>query len=547
MILLLTLSLAFGHGGEDHGAPAPVLSSASSARIVISNERIDAALVLGSTSLGEVPVALLVADAETSAPANLASAKLALSGPGSVNADLSRAGPGQASGTLNVEEPGSYAGSIIAQLGERAELLAVSGLDFRAAEHDHTGAGPSWGLAVALGLLLLTVGLAAGWRLGRRAVAAILLLGAGLLSLRPIAVDAHGGEDHGAPSPGAQPTAGGALDLPMESQFLLGLRTVRLAPQPFQERVPAFGALVSAPDGAARVTAPVTGVLQAPAGGLPRPGTLVQAGQILANILETPSGADRVALLAGRAEATARLEQASADLVLAERDAAQIEALGDALSERERLDRQGRLSVARTAVDQVKRTLDAYDGARLTAIRAPITGRLAELTARPGDTVQVGDPLLRVVGDAALWMVGRVPERAALRLRAGADATVTTPASTAALPAQLLDAGLVADPSTGMVTVTLALDAQDLRPGLSATAWIATSEPRTTLSIPDAALVQSDGVPLVFVKTGPESFVARPVKLGARSGDAWEILAGLSSGERVVTEATGALRGLAGR
>ena len=150
MILLLTLSLAFGHGGEDHGAPAPVLSSASSARNVTSNERIDATLVLGSTSLGEVPVALLVADAETSAPANLASAKLALSGPGSVNADLTHAGPGQASGTLNVEASGSYAGSIVAQLEDRAELLAVSGLGFGAAEHDHTGAGPSWGLAVPL-------------------------------------------------------------------------------------------------------------------------------------------------------------------------------------------------------------------------------------------------------------------------------------------------------------------------------------------------------------------------------------------------------------
>ncbi len=547
MILLLSLSLAFGHGGEDHGAPAVVVSSVSGARIVTSNERIDAALVLGSTSPGEVPVTLLVADAETSAPANLASAKLALSGPGSANADLTHTGPGQASGTLNVEAPGSYAGSIVAQLGERAELLAVSGLDFGATEHDHTGAGPSWGLAVALGLLLLVVGLGVGWRLGRRAVVAALLLGAGGLALRPVTVDAHGGEDHGAPAPGAQPAAGGALALPMESQFLLGLRTVRVTPQPFQERAPAFGSLVSAPDGAARVTAPVTGVLQAPSGGMARPGTLVQAGQILANILEAPSGPDRVALLAGRAEAATRLEQASADLILAERDAAQIDALGDALSERERLDRQGRLSVARAAVEQVKRSLDAYDGARLSPIRAPITGRLAEVVARPGDTVQAGDPLLRVVGDAALWMVGRVPEREALRLRSGADATVTTPASTSALPAQLLDAGLVADPSTGMVTVTLALDAHDLRPGLSATAWIATSEPRTTLSIPDAALVQSDGVPLVFAKTGPESFVARPVRLGARSGDAWEILAGLAPGDRVVTEATGALRGLAGR
>jgi multidrug efflux pump subunit AcrA (membrane-fusion protein) len=65
--------------------------------------------------------------------------------------------------------------------------------------------------------------------------------------------------------------------------------------------------------------------------------------------------------------------------------------------------------------------------------------------------------------------------------------------------------------------------------------------------VPESAVLRGDGAPLVFVKTGPETFEARPVRVGARAGGSTEILAGLTAGERVVSTGTGALRALAGR
>lgn len=543
MILLLSLPDALAHGGEDHGAPAPTALSADGPRLPLSNARIDAVLALGADPPGVLPVVLWAADADTSAPLALSAAKLALSGPEPVALDLSPTSEGAAAGALTLQHPGTYAGSLVVQGGERTELLAVTGLNLAEEVHAHGAAAPSWAMAAGFGLVLLLLGLAIGRRWGRALGAAGVLLGASLL-VRPAPVEAHGGEDHGAPA--AQASApGGALTLPMASQFLIGLRTARVAPQLFQEQTPAFGALVAAPDGAARLVAPVSGLLQSSPGGLPRPGSAVTAGQLLGSIVETPTGPERADLAAGRAEIAASLQEARAALALAERDAAQIEALGAALSERERLERQGRLESARTAVEQADAALRAYDGARVTPIRAPISGTLTSVVARPGDAVAAGDPLMVVVGEAALWMVGRLPEREALGLTSGAEASVITPVG--ARLAQLLDAGGLSDPMTGMVSVTLALDAQDLRPGTSATAWLARGQARQALVVPEAALLRSEGAPMLFVKTGPETFEARSVRTGARAGESTEILAGLSAGERVVTSGIGALRALAGR
>ena len=543
MILLFAPSDALAHGGEDHGAPAPAPGAGGGLRLALSGARTDAVLALGGDHPGELPVSLWAADADTSAPLAWRAAKLSLSGPEGAALDLGPGVEGLAMGTLRLAQPGSYAGALVIQTGERAELLAVTGLSLEAPAEDHGAIAPSWAMVAGSGLLLLLLGLALGRRWGRALGAATLLAGATLLA-RPSPVEAHGGEDHGTPA--AQPAAaGGTLTLPMASQFLVGLRTTRVAPLPFQERTPAFGALVAAPGGAARLVAPLAGQLQDPPGGMPRPGSVVTAGQLLANLVETPTGADRADLAAGRAEIAARIQDARSALALAERDAAQIEPLGAALSAREVLERQGRLGSAIEALRQAEAALGAYEAARVTPICAPMGGRLTEVVARSGDAVAAGEPLMVVVGDAALWMVGRLPEREALGLASGADATVETAAG--ALPAQLLDAGGVSDPSTGMVTVTLAMNAHDLRPGLSATAWLARGPARQALVVPESAVLRGDGAPLVFVKTGPETFEARPVRVGARAGGSTEILAGLTAGERVVSTGTGALRALAGR
>jgi cobalt-zinc-cadmium efflux system membrane fusion protein len=589
MCALLLVGLALGHGGEEHGAP-PVVVAADSTRVSASSADLDAVLRVPDGPPGVArDVSLLLADHRTSAPIDGATATLTLSGPGSVRATLGSAGaPGVYHGDTTFPGDGTYAGSMIVQLppdaGEASDLsdgsagpvgggaeadgggvaggprppapgatrlLAVSGLVVGATpESAAVAAGglPVVTIAAGFGLVGL-VGVVFGFLLGRRAGTAASLLLAGVLGLATREVEAHGGEDHGGGG-AAPPPTGAGLNLLLERQFLVGLRTHVTTRDRFQERVPGHGRFVARPGQAASVGAPVDGTLLAPPGGFPTPGQAVRAGDVLALVREVPIGADRAMLAQERGDAATRVAEARRALALAERDMAGIEALGNALSERERLERRSAVEVAEVALREAERALASLAEGVTVPVRAPVAGRLGAVAARPGDQVAAGELLFRVSDPTGLWMEAAVSERLALGLLPGAPATVSAAAAPGRfLSATVLDAGQEADPATGSVTVTLAVDdaGLGLLPGMGATAWIGRGAARDALVAPAAAILDADGIALAFVKTGPESFEARELRIGARAGPEVEVLAGLAPGDRIVTEGVYALRSLAGR
>jgi cobalt-zinc-cadmium efflux system membrane fusion protein len=62
------------------------------------------------------------------------------------------------------------------------------------------------------------------------------------------------------------------------------------------------------------------------------------------------------------------------------------------------------------------------------------------------------------------------------------------------------------------------------------------------ITVPEAAIQQIHGKPTAFVEAAPGNFEARPLSLGARSGDFVEVKAGLSAGEKVVTKGAFSLK-----
>jgi multidrug efflux pump subunit AcrA (membrane-fusion protein) len=67
-------------------------------------------------------------------------------------------------------------------------------------------------------------------------------------------------------------------------------------------------------------------------------------------------------------------------------------------------------------------------------------------------------------------------------------------------------------------------------------AHVFTSAPEQRLAIPRTAVIDDGGTDVVFVQTGGEAFVRRPVVLGIRDGDSVEVWSGVAAGERVVSE-----------
>ncbi len=582
IFLVLTVSFVFAHGGEDHSTPAAArtVDAADAASVLATSSKLEAVLRVPHVPPGvSTEATLLLADFATSAPIEGASATLTLSGPGSLQAELGSAGPpGFYHGALTLPADGEYAGALVVSVPaalqdpgtagggvaggqsppapRSTELLAISGLHIAPPIVDSAETVGVGTVLAGLGVVALLVvvgsgGVLLGWLLGRRRAASVaaifVVLGVAGAGRR---VSAHGGEDHGEASAAPVASAGGTLTLRLDSQFLVGLRTSVLHRGEFQEQVAALGRFVARPGEAASLGAPVDGVLVAPPGGFPSPGQRVRAGDTLALLKELPGTADRVAIAEERSAAATRVAEAKVALALAVRDLAAVESLGASLSERERLVRQGAVEVARVALREAETALASVSGGVTVPIRAPVAGRLGPVGARPGDQVSAGATVFRIVEAAGLWMEATVPERHALGLIAGAPATVTaTAAPGRILSAVVLDPGQEADPATGLVTITLAVEAGELglRPGMGATAWVGQGSARDALFLPASAVVESNGARLAFVKTGPESFEARELQVGGRAGGGWELLAGVVAGERVVVDGGYALRSLAGR
>ena len=65
---------------------------------------------------------------------------------------------------------------------------------------------------------------------------------------------------------------------------------------------------------------------------------------------------------------------------------------------------------------------------------------------------------------------------------------------------------------------------------------VPTGEVVHAIAIPVNAIVHDKGMPLAFVQMSGETFARRELELGAQTNDFVQVRAGLTAGERVVTQ-----------
>lgn len=315
------------------------------------------------------------------------------------------------------------------------------------------------------------------------------------------------------------------------------------------------GAVGTPPGGSAEIGAPSTGRIIAPDKGLPHPGQSVRAGEVLAQLAPAPSSPEEAAR-AGLAvtEAQARASAARAALERAQRLIAD-----EAISQRELEDARRELAVAEQAVRAASSTERLFSGARAGSgagswrLVSPIAGTLAEVRATAGSTVAQGELLFRVVNLSKLWIRARVPEQDAARLRADKDASfqiagldswlpidVTAPDATASV----VTVGRTVDPGSRTVDVIYALHEPDprLRVGGLVRVSLPAGDDFSGVVVPRSALVDDDGLQVVYVQVDGEHFEERKVRAGPVQGELAGIVSGLSAGERIVTAGANVVR-----
>lgn len=201
----------------------------------------------------------------------------------------------------------------------------------------------------------------------------------------------------------------------------------------------------------------------------------------------------------------------------------------------QRLDRvESDLRVARAEVDRLEASQrESQTGLSFAEIRSPVSGRVVDRLAEPGDTAVPGRPLLRIYDPTVLRVEVPVRESLAVRLTVGDPLKVRIPSLDEEFEGVIDEIVPFAEPGarTLLVKVRLPYDSR-LYAGMFARVALPEGE-RAWLVVPERSVERVGQLELVTVvgESGPER---RMVTTGPRSEEGLvEVLSGLAAGERV--------------
>ncbi|HYQ02839.1 MAG TPA: efflux RND transporter periplasmic adaptor subunit [Polyangiaceae bacterium] len=170
-------------------------------------------------------------------------------------------------------------------------------------------------------------------------------------------------------------------------------------------------------------------------------------------------------------------------------------------------------------------------------VPSPASGFVIQKDVVEGASVQAGMRLYRIAALNKVWVEAEVYEADLAHVRVGQAASVTLDY----LPGRNYDAKvsyiypyLNPETRTGRVRVELSNKELELRPGMYASVSLS-SELAPRVQVPAGAVVYTGPRRLVFVDLGDGRFRPQEVKLGSEASGMYEVLSGLSAGDRVAT------------
>ncbi|MDG4551906.1 MAG: efflux RND transporter periplasmic adaptor subunit [Candidatus Contendobacter sp.] len=380
-----------------------------------------------------------------------------------------------------------------------------------------------------------------------------LLVASALAVVAPSA-PAHEGEDHSGAglttAAIASPTA--PLHVPIETQLLARIETTRARLETVPRILRVLGRTLVRSEREAIVTAPQEGRLIA-AGDykIPALGERVKRDQVIAIVEESIAAPDLVTIATERARAASDLRQAEASLALAQREYDRLTKLAGVATDKDITAARNALEVARARRDGFVEQVALLDSASTTGIlaqkrriiRAPLDGMISRTHVTIGENVSRDKPLFQIVDTSELLVEASVFETDVAAILAAQRAFFTVEAFPGeSFPARLVSRGAVVDERTRALPVLFAVPNATGRlfGGMFGRVYIETGAAVSGIAVPKSALVDLDGQPVVYVKTGGERFAARPVRILERLSDRL-LLADegtLKPGDRVVVQGT---------
>jgi RND family efflux transporter MFP subunit len=176
---------------------------------------------------------------------------------------------------------------------------------------------------------------------------------------------------------------------------------------------------------------------------------------------------------------------------------------------------------------------------RVVTVRSPADGYVMEKMIVSGQMVDEGMKLYRLADLGTVWLLARINETDLPLVKTGqpADATVSG-APERKFSGRVTHFHPMVDEKSHTAEARIEIENPDLalKPGMTATVELRVEISPDAVLVPDSAVLRSGERNTVFVALDGGKFEPREVTLGARGeGNVYQVLSGLSEGERVVT------------
>ncbi|MFT5141446.1 MAG: cobalt-zinc-cadmium efflux system membrane fusion protein [Rhodothermales bacterium] len=309
-----------------------------------------------------------------------------------------------------------------------------------------------------------------------------------------------------------------------EQQWPIDFQVVAATDREIPVVVEVSGVIEAAPGRVVEVAAPVSGLALTTANlAAPAAGSRVSSGQALA-VLSPTRQEDS---FAGSRSEEERLR----------REVNRLTRLYDAeaIPERRLIEARSELERAEAAMEAIGPGTDS--GFNLT-LRSPLSGIVQESWFLPGQRVELGESLFRIVDPRVLRLRLHVP---AMHVDAAGHATgagFTVEGSDRLFRAsRILSVGVAIDPASRTLPVLASVDNSDgaLKIGQFLTALLEVGGTHSGVAIPNLAIQRQDGQSIGYVQTGGETFERRLLVLGPTDGTYSLVESGIASGEYAVT------------
>jgi membrane fusion protein, copper/silver efflux system len=198
-----------------------------------------------------------------------------------------------------------------------------------------------------------------------------------------------------------------------------------------------------------------------------------------------------------------------------------------------------RLQLLDLPADEIAELGRSSEVPRTRVFRAPAAGVVIEKMAVAGQMMKPGERIYRLADLSTVWVVAQIYESDLPFVQEGQGATVrTTYGTMRTFSGQVNRLLPQVEEQTRTVAARIVVPNADgyLRPGMFTDVLFVAQLADSAVLVPEMAVLRSGERNTVFVALDGGSFEPREVKLGNRSeGGNYEVLSGLTGGERIVT------------